>query len=129
MKTINLTDEELDILQDDLLSLIEDEENNDTLSRDDDYLKELKALYRKLSRRPRPKPNEIYRHFKGNYYKIIAVGHHSETGEQMVVYYDTSKKVSSPSNRCIRPLEMFMSEVDHKKYPDVIQKYRFEKVN
>ena len=129
MKTINLTDEELDILQDDLLSLIEDEENNDTLSRDDDYLKELKALYRKLSSRPTPKPNEIYRHFKGNYYKIIAVGHHSETGEQMVVYYDTSKKVSSPSNPCIRPLEMFMSEVDHKKYPDVIQKYRFEKVN
>ena len=129
MKTINLTDEELDILQDDLLSLIEDEENNDTLSRDDDYLKELKALYRKLSSRPAPQPNEIYRHFKGNYYKIIAVGHHSETGEQMVVYYDTSKKVSSPSNPCIRPLEMFMSEVDHKKYPDVIQKYRFEKVN
>ena len=129
MKTINLTDEELDILQDDLLSLIEDEENNDTLSRDDDYLKELKALYRKFSSRPAPQPNEIYRHFKGNYYKIIAVGHHSETGEQMVVYYDTSKKVSSPSNPCIRPLEMFMSEVDHKKYPDVIQKYRFEKVN
>ena len=129
MKTINLTDNELDILQYDLLTLIEDEENNDTLSRDDDYLKELKALYRKLSSRPAPQPNEIYRHFKGNYYKIIAVGHHSETGEQMVVYYDTSKKVSSPSNPCIRPLEMFMSEVDHKKYPDVIQKYRFEKVN
>ena len=128
MKIINLTDEELEILQDDILSLIEDEKNNDTLSRDEDYLKELKALYKKLTRRPIPEPNEIYRHFKGNYYKIIAVGHHSETGEQMVVYYDTSKKVSSPSNPCIRPLEMFMSEVDREKYPDVEQKYRFEKV-
>ena len=129
MKILNLTDEEIGILQDDILTLIEDEENNDTLSRDTDYIKELKALYKKLTRRPIPEPNEIYRHFKGNYYKIIAVGHHSETGEQMVVYYDTSKKVSSPSNPCIRPLEMFMSEVDHKKYPDVKQRYRFEKVN
>ena len=127
MKILNLTDNELDILQDNLLTLIEDEKDNN-LSKDKEYIKELKALYKKLTRRPIPEPNEIYRHFKGNYYKIIAVGHHSETGEQMVVYYDTSKKVSSPSNPCIRPLEMFMSEVDHKKYPDVIQKYRFEKV-
>lgn len=128
MKILELTDEELEILQDDILTLIEDEEDNN-LSKDEEYIKELKALYKKLTSRPIPEPNEIYRHFKGNYYKIIAVGHHSETGEQMVVYYDTSKKVSSPSNPCIRPLEMFMSEVDREKYPDVIQKYRFEKVD
>ena len=128
MKTLELTNEELNILQDDILTLIEDEEDNN-LSRDENYIKELKALYKKLTRRPIPEPNEIYRHFKGNYYKIIAVGHHSETGEQMVVYYDTSKKVSSPSNPCIRPLEMFMSEVDREKYPTSSQRYRFEKVN
>lgn len=127
MKTLELTDEELEMLQDNLLCIIDDEENNN-LSRDENYIKELKALYKKLTRRPIPEPNEIYRHFKGNYYKIIAVGHHSETGEQMVVYYDTSKKVSSPSNPCIRPLEMFMSEVDREKYPTPSQRYRFEKV-
>ena len=33
-----------------------------------------------------PKPNEVFRHFKGNCYKIIAVGHHSETKEKMVLY-------------------------------------------
>ena len=75
-----------------------------------------------------PKINEIYRHFKGNYHEIIAVGHHSETKERMVVYYDTSGKNSTINDPCIRPLDMFMSEVDHDKYPNVKQKYKFEKV-
>lgn len=79
--------------------------------------------------RSTPKPNEVFRHFKGNCYKIITVGHHSETKEKLVVYYDLLGKNSSAKDPCIRPLEMFMSEVDHKKYPDVKQKYRFEKVD
>ena len=132
MKIINLTDEELDILQDELFSLIGDEE---ALSGDTDYTKELKALYKKLSDkkireiREIPRPNDVYRHFKGNYYTIVAVGHYSESGERMVVYYDMSGMSSSIDDPCIRPLEMFMSEVDYEKYPDVKQKYRFEKVN
>ena len=76
-----------------------------------------------------PKPLEIYKHFKGNYYKIIAVGHHSETGEKMVIYRDIADENSSFDDPCIRPLDMFMSEVDHEKYPNVTQKYRFEKVD
>ena len=79
-------------------------------------------------KRPIPKIAEVYKHFKGNYYMIIAVGHHSETGEKMVVYYDLSGENSTLVKPCIRPLDMFMSEVDHQKYPDVKQKYRFEKV-
>ena len=78
--------------------------------------------------REAPKPHETFRHFKGNFYEIIAVGHHSETKEQMVIYYDLSGKNSTIDNPCIRPLDMFMSEVDHQKYPDVKQKYRFQKV-
>ena len=35
-----------------------------------------------------PKIGDVYRHFKGNCYMVIAVGHHSETKERMVVYYD-----------------------------------------
>jgi len=83
--------------------------------------------------REEPKTGEVYRHFKGKYYKVICVGHHSENNERMVVYgwsYKTDKgyKLYSKHEPCIRPLDMFMSEVDHEKYPNVKQKYRFEKV-
>ena len=75
-----------------------------------------------------PKQFEIYKHFKGKRYLILAVGHHSETGEKMVIYRDIADENSSFDDPCIRPLDMFMSEVDHEKYPNVKQKYRVERV-
>lgn len=75
-----------------------------------------------------PKCGEVFRHFKGNCYKIIAVGHHSETKEKLVVYFDLSGKNSTVEDPCIRPLEMFMSEVDREKYPNANQTYRFERL-
>ena len=71
-----------------------------------------------------PKANQIYRHFKGNLYRIITIAEHTETAEAMVVYqalYDDYKVYT-------RPLSMFIEKVDEKKYPQVKQKLRFEPV-
>lgn len=68
------------------------------------------------------KQNGIYKHFKGDYMYVIGVGKHTETMEDVVVYTHKGKI-------WVRPIDMFLGEVDHKKYPDVKQKYRFEEVD
>lgn len=76
---------------------------------------------------------DIVQHFKREWvpeetseylYKVLAFAEHTETGEKLVVY----QGLYAPFKISARPYAMFMSEVDRRKYPDIKQKYRFEKV-
>ena len=76
---------------------------------------------------------DIVQHFKREWvlgetseylYKVLAFAEHTETGEKLVIY----QALYAPFKICARPFEMFMSQVDRQKYPNVKQKYRFEKI-
>ena len=76
------------------------------------------------------RPFTVWNHFKGTTAFVITIAEHSETGEKLVVYRCTGNagKTNHKDGIYARPLEMFLSEVDHEKYPYVEQKYRFEEV-
>lgn len=63
-----------------------------------------------------PKPHEIYKHFKGNLYQIVAIAEHTETGDQLVVY----QAMYGDFRIYARPLAMFTAKLDME------DKYRFE---
>lgn len=67
----------------------------------------------------------VYKDFKNNYYILEDVATHSETGEKYAVY----RQLYGNGELYIRPLDMFLSEVDKNKYPNVKQKFRFELQN
>ena len=76
---------------------------------------------------------DVVQHFKREWvdqktseylYRVLAFAQHTENGERLVVY----QALYAPFKTCARPYSMFMSEVDHEKYPQAKQKYRFEKV-
>ena len=63
-----------------------------------------------------------YKHFKGIIVEVIAIAKDSEDLHEVVVY-------THNGDYWVRPLSLFLSEVDHTKYPNVTQKYRFEEID
>ena len=88
----------------------------------------------------RLKPGDVVQHFKRELledkssteylYLILHIAEHSETGEKLVIYRALYRNGENSTNYkiCARPYDMFMSEVDREKYPNIKQKYRFEKI-
>ena len=68
---------------------------------------------------------QYYHHFKGGVYVVTDIAVHSECDEPIVIY----KNFSDPSLVWARPLSLFVSEVDHQKYPYVKQAMRFERID
>ena len=64
----------------------------------------------------------VVTHFKGKDYLVLDIAIHTESGKDLIIY----KALYGENNVYARPVKMFLSEVDHEKYPETKQKYRFE---
>jgi len=67
----------------------------------------------------------VYKHFKGDYYIVEDIAKDSETCDDVVLY----RGLYADGPLYTRTLVSFLSKVDHEKYPEVKQEYKFELQN
>ncbi|MBI5733578.1 MAG: DUF1653 domain-containing protein [Candidatus Kerfeldbacteria bacterium] len=53
-----------------------------------------------------------YQHFKGDIMEVIGLARHSETLEEFVVYKHISGDKAGEDNYWVRPVEMFLGQVE-----------------
>ena len=70
-----------------------------------------------------------YRHFKGKLYKVLDIVYDSESNNDELKKVVIYQALYGDNLKWARPYDMFNSEVDKQKYPDIEQKYRFEEVD
>ncbi len=71
--------------------------------------------------------NKIYKHFKGKLIRVVCIGLDSETKKEMVAIEELEESQGYPKGQIwFRDKNDFFDEVDHEKYPNVNQKFRFE---
>lgn len=73
------------------------------------------------------KAADVVKHFKGNLYVIVGIAKEATNSDELrdkVVY----RRLDGTGGLLVRDLDEFNSEVDHEKYPDTTQKFRFELV-
>ena len=70
-------------------------------------------------------PMTVVKHFKGNQYLVLGVAKDANLDTNEFVVY---RSLYGDRKLFVRPVDMFLSDVDKEKYPDVQQKERFEYV-
>lgn len=72
--------------------------------------------------------NIVWKHFKGNIYKVLCIANHTEHKGTFVIYQRIKEDGTLCNYVCARPIKVFLSPVDLEKYPDATQTFRFEAI-
>lgn len=75
------------------------------------------------------KIGKVYKHFKGNLYKVIDIVYDCESNNNDLKTIVIYQQIYGENLKWARKYEDFASNVDRNKYPKVFQKYRFEEIN